>query len=282
MFAYAIQHGYHPGPNPALSQSINAGLPKAEQVRKTKHHEGVPYKKMFQFLRDLDECHHRGPLQCYEGTPPIVLCLKWVAYSGCRPGEATQAQWNEIDEENGIWTVPNDHLKMGRVHGEDKRVPISEEMQALLEEAKEIAYPSESSKWQDRHKQRGVIFPRARHAPDCSPDALIFPNSVNEPFAEGRLARFMRDEMPAYRPAVPHGFRSTLQDWITGETDFPLKLWEIQADHRGDKFKRSYGHDDHLERRRSMMKQYCRYISQPRPEPKPGEVVKLKDKRRTA
>jgi integrase len=280
MFDYAIEHGLHPGPNPATWPLIKARLPKARQVHKTKHHEGVPYKKMGRFLQELRAYRYRGHLKCYEGRPPVTLCLELIALTGCRPGEARRAQWKEFDFERKIWTVPNDHLKMGHVHGDAKRVPITEAMRLVLEQAKKTAYPSQSSKWNDGHK-RGAVFPRARHAPDWSPDALVFPNSVNEPFGEALLARFMRTDMKA-SPAKPHGFRTSLRDWMRAETNLPEILWEIQADHRGDKFKRTYGHDDQLDRRRSMMEQYGQYCSQPAPEPKPGEVVKLSDKRRSA
>jgi hypothetical protein len=153
-------------------------------------------------------------------------------------------------------------------------------MLAVLEQAKQIAYPKDSSKWMDGHK-RGPIFPRARHAPDCSPDALVFPNSVNEPYADGLIARFMRAQMSKWSPpAVPHGFRTSLKNWWKANA-FPMEWWEIQVDHRGDKLDKAYdGVDDMLEQRRGKMELWGKHCSTPAPEPKAGEVFKLADKKR--
>src|SRR5262249_38061711 len=162
------------------------------------------------------------------------------------PGEARLAQWKEFDFNEMIWTVPITHLKMGHTYDEDepKRVPITKPMLALLEQAKKTAYPSQSSQWMDGHK-RGPIFPRARHVPDCSPDAVVFPSSINKPFQEAELARFMRDRMSKWRPARPHGFRTSLKDWWRAN-EFHMDWWEIQVDHRGDALKKAYGDNDLL------------------------------------
>jgi integrase len=283
MFRHAIHRGYVPrGHNPALGEHLRGALPKRRRVHKTKHHAGVPFRRMGAFMQDLFAYAHRGRLQCYKGTPPIVLCLALIALTGGRPGEARLAKWKEFDEEAGIWTIPVEHLKMGHTYDVDepKRVPITKAMHRVLAEAKKIAYPSESSTWQDGHK-RGPVFPRARHTPDCSPEALVFPNSINEPFNEAQLARHMRDQLKKWRPAVPHGFRTSLKDWWKNN-GFPMDWWEIQVDHRGDALKQAYGDDDALENRRGKMELWGEHCSKkPTPEPK-GKVLKLSGKRRTA
>ena len=283
IFRLAIHKGYKPdGHNPALWEHIRAALPKRNRVHKTKHHSGVPYKKMGEFMQDLFAYAHRGRLQCYEGKPPIVLCLALIALTGGRPGEARLAQWGESNEKEGIWTIPIEHLKMGHTYDVDepKRVPITKAMLPVLEAAKKIAYPSESSKWMDGHN-RGPVFPRARHTPDCSPEALIFPNSKNEPFNEAQLARHMRDQLSKWRPAVPHGFRTSLKDFWKAN-GWPMDWWEIQVDHRGDALKKAYGDNDLLEERRGKMELWGEHCSRPTPEPKAGKVLKLSEKRRTA
>jgi integrase len=276
---FAIDQGYIPtGYNPALWEHLKRSLPKPNRVHRTKHHEGVPYKKIGQFMKELRAYRHRGPLQRYQGRPPITLCLDLIALTAGRPGEARLAQWKEFDRDNMIWTVPPEHLKMGHIHGQTKRVPITKGMLAVLKHAEQIAYPKDSSEFHDGHK-RGPIFPKARHAPDCSPEALVFPDSTNNAFAEAMLARHMRGQMPKWRPAKPHGFRTSLKDWWKAN-GFPIEWWEVQVDHRGDKLKRSYGDDDVLEERRGKMELWGEYCSKPRPEPKAGEIVNLSSKRR--
>jgi hypothetical protein len=174
---------------------------------------------------------------------------------------------------------------MGHSYNKDegKRVPITKPMLALLEHAKQIAYPKIQSTGHSPglKQKRPQIFPRARHVADCSPDALVFPNSVNEPYNEAMLARFMRQQMSKWRPARPHGFRTSLKDfWKANE--FPMEWWDIQVDHRGDTLKKSYGKDDMLEQRLGPMELYGEYCSKPAPTPKPSEVLKFLKKRRSA
>jgi integrase len=226
---------------------------------------------MGKFMQELREYRYHGYLQCYQGRPPIALCLELIALTGCRPGEARLAQHKEFDLEEMIWTVPPEHLKIK--HGEVKRVPITKPMLDVINQAKQIAYPKDSSKWMDGHK-RGSIFPRARHSPDCSPDAVVFPNSVNEPYDEAQLARFMRDPMSRWN-AVPHGFRTSLKDWWM-KNEFPMEWWEIQVDHRDG----PYGKDDMLEERRGKMALWGEHCSKPAPEPKAGNLFNISDKRK--
>jgi integrase len=214
MFKLGISKGYVPrGHNPALWENISGSLPERRRVHKAKHHPGVQWKKMPEFMQDLFAYRHSGRLQCFKGVPPIVLWLALAALSGGRPGEARLAQWKEFDFDKMIWTIPTAHLKMGHTYDEDtpKRVPISSAMYAVLKLAMKIAYPRESSEWMDGHK-RGKIFPKARHKPDTSPDALVFPNSVNAPFNEPEGARHMRNQLKKWLPAVPHGFRTSHKD----------------------------------------------------------------------
>lgn len=62
----------------------------------------------------------------------------------------------------------------------------------------------------------------------------------------------MRQQFSKWRPAVPHGFRTSLKDWWK-TNGFPMDWWEIQVDHRGDTLDQSYGEDDLLEQRRGKM-----------------------------
>jgi integrase len=282
VFAFAIDKGYVPtGYNPALREQLNSALPKSSRVHKSKHHPGVPHKEMFKFMQDLRAYRYEGFLSAYQGRPPVALCLELIALTGCRPGEARQAQWKEFDFNEMIWTVPIEHLKMGHTYATDepKRVPITKPMLALLEEAKIVAYPKERPAHDPRRRHSPNIFPRARHVPDCSPDALVFPNSVNEPYADGLLAKFIREQLSQWRPAVPHGFRTSLKNWWKANA-FPMEWWEIQVDHRGDKMEKAYGRDDMLEQRRGKMELWGEHCSKPAPEPKAGKVLKLADKKK--
>jgi integrase len=280
---FAIDKGYIPtGYNPALWEHLKRSLPKSRRVHKTKHHDALPYKLVSRFVEKLRAYQYTGrKFVGFKGRPPVALVLEFIVLTGARPGEVRQARWKEIDWDSMIWSVPPEHLKMGHFHGKTKQVPITKPMLAVLEHAKQIAYPQTSAKKYGEHVK---VFERARHAPDQSPDALIFPNLNNEVFDDPHFARFMRAEMKV-RNGTPHGFRSTLRDWMRAETQFKEVLWKIQVDHivGDDKSDQSYGHDKLLDQRRAMMELWGEYCSKPAPEPKAtGKLLKLSDKRRTA
>jgi integrase len=193
----------------------------------------------------------------------------------------------EFNFETMTWTVPWQHLKMGRYHHQDRPVPITKPMYDVLMQAAKIAYPKDSSKIGDYHKNRGPVFKHARHVPDVSPEAIVFPDATNEGYDESGLARFMRTQIGwknKGRYCTPHGFRSTLRDWKRAKTNFRDELWQIQTDHTLGRSKsdRSYGHDNLLELRRVMMKEYADFCTKRPVQPKANKVVKLSAKRRSA
>jgi integrase len=42
--------------------------------------------------------------------------LRWTMLTGCRPGEAMKARWDEVDREPGFWLKPSAHTKQRKVH----------------------------------------------------------------------------------------------------------------------------------------------------------------------
>ena len=63
------------------------------------------------------------------------LFVQLVLLYGCRPGELTGARREEFDFEEGVWEVPPERHKTGRVTGRALRRPIIEEMAPLLQQA---------------------------------------------------------------------------------------------------------------------------------------------------
>jgi integrase len=278
LFRYAIDKGYYTSNNPLNWERFKSSLPKKDHI--TEHHIGVPYKEMPEFIKKLLAYRWGGRLQHFEGSPPMALLVALVAFSGVRPGEARLAQWKEFNFETMTWTVPWQHLKMGRIHKQDRPVPITKQMyEKALKPAMQIAYPKDSSKI-GRHG--APVFQRARHTPDVSPEAIVFPDINNKPCDPARIARFMREQIGWKNKdkfCTPHSFRSTLRDWMRAKTNFRDELWQIQADH--SLLNREYGPDKLLEERRVMMKEYNESCIKPTAEPK-NKVVKLSEKRRQA
>ena len=63
---------------------------------------------------------------------PATDCLKFIMLTGCRPGEAMLATWDQFDAEPGFWVKPSAHTKQRKVH----RVPIGAAAIELLERIK--------------------------------------------------------------------------------------------------------------------------------------------------
>ena len=66
-------------------------------------------------------------LQSYPGV--AADCVRLIMLTGCRPGEAMQADWSEFDKEPGYWVKPSAHTKQRKTH----RLPLSPPAMELIE-----------------------------------------------------------------------------------------------------------------------------------------------------
>jgi integrase len=77
----------------------------------------MPYDKLPAFMLELEVRDSMA-----------ARALKLTIYCASRSGEVLGANWEEIDLENAVWTVPRERMKAGRPH----RVPLSRPALALL------------------------------------------------------------------------------------------------------------------------------------------------------
>jgi integrase len=63
------------------------------------------------------------------GKSSAAECLKFCMLTGCRPGEAKQAMWTEVDSEPGFWIKPSAHVKQRKSH----KVPLNPAAIELIE-----------------------------------------------------------------------------------------------------------------------------------------------------
>jgi integrase len=57
-------------------------------------------------------------------------CIKFIMFTGCRPGEAMKATWPQMDNEPGYWAKPSAHTKQRKVH----KAPLNPPALAFLQE----------------------------------------------------------------------------------------------------------------------------------------------------
>ncbi|MVO18487.1 tyrosine-type recombinase/integrase [Parasedimentitalea huanghaiensis] len=152
----------------------------------------------------------------FDGQPTTRLAMELLAMTALRPGELRMAEWEEIDFEAAIWTVPAHRAKMRRPH----MVPLSEQAQGKLQELQEL------TGWGK------LIFPSIRSSKRCMSE-----NTLN---AALRRMGYGGDEMTA------HGFRATFST-LANESG----LWHADAIERAlahvekNQIRKAYARGEH-------------------------------------
>lgn len=205
--------------NPAYS------LRKYIPAKQTDHRPALPREELTEFFRRLI-------LAEIEPQNRIALILNMLTF--LRSTELRGGQWNEIDFDAAVWTVPAQRMKHEKTAPKPPHaVPLADWTLELLAELKEITgntpflFPS-------RTKTDGVIS-----------DATI-----------GRII-----ERIGYKGRVtPHGFRS-LASSVLNEQGFNPDAIERQLAHiENNKIRAAYNRADYLTERKEFMQWYSDFL----------------------
>ena len=192
---------------------------------KTDHRPALPREELTEFFRRLI-------LAEIEPQNRIALILNMLTF--LRSTELRGGQWNEIDFDAAVWTVPAQRMKHEKTAPKPPHaVPLADWTLELLAELKEITgntpflFPS-------RTKTDGVIS-----------DATI-----------GRIIERM-----GYKGRVtPHGFRS-LASSVLNEQGFNPDAIERQLAHiENNKIRAAYNRADYLNERKEFMQWYSDFL----------------------
>lgn len=155
------------------------------------------------------------------------LALRLLILTGARSKPLRYIREEQID--GNIWTIPGEAMKGRRDATPDFRIPLSAEAMAVIEQAR-------------GHARDGFLFPSVR----------------NGVISDATMSRLMeRREMDAR----PHGFRSSLRDWIAETTTTPHEVAEACLSHVvGGSVERAYRRTDYLEQRRKLMAQWAAFV----------------------
>ena len=168
----------------------------------TEHRQAVPHREAAAVI---------GRVRASAAPPGVKLALEFLVLTAARWGEVRWAEWDEIDRDGRVWTVPARRAKTNRRH----RVPLCGRALEILEAAQAL---------------------------DEGAGLLVFTHGGGRPLHDGMLRRLLRKLGIA---AVPHGFRSSFRDWA-GEPGLPsdrpprgtaaasVVLSEAQGEDRGD------------------------------------------------
>jgi len=219
----AKSKGFRDGENPVTAIKDAKVLPKVSA--KKDHHAAMGWRDVPAFYADLKQ------------RPAMAAqALRFTCLTGLRTGEVLGAKWGEFDFEEQIWTVPASRMKGGEEH----RVPLTDEMLAIVEPLKAMA-------------SEYVFEGQKRHKPLSNMAMLM-------------LLRRMKVE-----GVTVHGFRSTFRDWASEATNTPREIAEMSLSHKvGSNVERAYARSDLLERRRALMGKWSEFVVGAK-----GKVVKL-------
>jgi len=167
----------------------------------------------------------------YQGGFVVKCALRLAPMFFVRPGELRQAEWAEIDLDEGAWNIPAHKMKMKQPH----IVPLCAQAVAILTELKQFTGASR------------YVFPSGR-----SFARSMSNNTVN---AALRRMGYDKDTMTG------HGFRAMARTILDEVLQVRPDYIEHQLAHAvRDPNGRAYNRTAHLEGRREMMQTWADYL----------------------
>lgn len=137
---------------------------------------------------------------------------------------------HESQIEGDIWTIPGEAMKGLKDKPPDFRIPLSGEAMAVIEQAR-------------KHMRGGYLFAGQRRG-------VISDMTMSKYLERAGLVE------------RPHGFRSSMRDWMAETTSTPHDIAETILSHTvGGKVERSYRRTDFIEQRRAVMVAWAAWVA---------------------
>ena len=193
--------------------ALAAALPR--HTAPAKHLASLPHPEVSAALDKLNALPR--------AWPPTVACLRFLAATAARSGEARFATWDEIDLEARTWTVPAERSKTSREHV----VPLSSAALEALDVARLYSGGS----------------------------GPVFASPAGKPLSNGAMSKLTRPY--GY---TPHGLRASFRSWAA-ENGVPREVAEAALAHSAGSLARAYQRSDLLAARREVMEAWARYIT---------------------
>ncbi len=169
----------------------------------------------------------------FNGEFATIIALKLTPHIFQRPGEVRQMQWQEIDLNEAIWSLPMHRMKQRKPHS----VPLSTQSVSLIREMRGISGDSK------------YVFPSVR-----SKERPMSENTIN-----GALRRlgFTGSEMTA------HGFRSTASTLLNESGKWRSDVIEVALSHtERNQVRAAYNRGKYWNERQVMAQWWSDYLDQ--------------------
>ncbi|MDB5525527.1 MAG: phage integrase-like protein contains catalytic core domain [Rhizobium sp.] len=155
------------------------------------------------------------------------LALRLLILTGVRSGPLRSIREEQIDGD--IWTIPAEAMKGRKDATVNFRVPLSVEALNVIQGARQ-------------HARGGFLFPSVRVGV----------------ISDMTMSMVMKR---ANMKARPHGFRSSLRDWLAEATDAPHEVAETMLGHTvGGSVERAYRRTDFLDQRRKLVERWAQHV----------------------
>lgn len=156
------------------------------------------------------------------------LALRLLILTGVRSGPLRHLREDQINGD--VWTIPGEAMKGRKDKTPDFRVPLTPEALDVIEAAR-------------RYARAGFMFPSVRQGV----------------ISDMTMSKHMERAGLAYRP---HGFRSSLRDWISEATETPHDIAETTLGHVvGGSVERAYRRTDFLDQRRKLLERWAKHVT---------------------
>lgn len=214
IFDYAVVHGLVDA-NPMPGLRALARIPQSESKA------ALTLPQIREFFTKL---------RAYRGFPETVMCIRFIALTACRPGEAAAAEWSEFDLDAGLWRRPREKMKSRREHVS----PLSPQVVGLLEQLRAIT----------------------------SGGRYLFPHRDNSDrhATTERLGHLMRD-LNIAKGASPHCWRTTFSTWANENGHRPDAIEKQLAHVESNKVRATYNKALLVEERRQIMQAWGDYLA---------------------
>jgi integrase len=186
------------------------------------HFTALPYDEMPKFI---------ACLRAMDGI--AARALEFLILTAGRTSEVLDAKWSEIDLDAGLWTIPPERLKTGKLTRRAHVVPLSARALDILAAMGEI-------------RSSDYVFPG---------------QSDGRPLSNMAFLMLLKKRMKLAITA--HGFRSSFRDWCGDETNFPREVAEAALGHVVGGVEAAYRRSDALAKRRLLMDAWSAYCAPP-------------------
>ncbi|MDQ6980329.1 MAG: tyrosine-type recombinase/integrase [Ghiorsea sp.] len=173
----------------------------------------------------------------YQGEYSTRLALQLLPYLAVRGGEYRHAEWQEINLDDALWTIPAKHRKLKKRLQQDPSnthlVPLSWQAIALLRE----------------------LYEYTGHGTFLFPSSRTFSRPMSENTINGALARLgFKGQM------VGHGWRTVFSTTLN-TLGFNPDAIELQLSHtEKNQVRAAYNRSDYMEERVKMMQVWADYL----------------------